>query len=100
LGVEEVRLKATAEDGKRFESSLQVTYIKDCRTQFVDLPMISINQRQSKITLSVEELKFALDLENCPVEGMSLVEEQPTESIDAGTSQEQFDIDLDLVEVE
>jgi hypothetical protein len=50
--------------------------------------------------LSVAELKIAQDLLNCPVEGLKLIEEQPTESIDEGVSQQQFYEDLKLFKIE
>ena len=50
--------------------------------------------------MSVAELKIAQDLQNCPVEGLKLIEEQPTESIDKGVSQQQFYEDLKLFKIE
>jgi hypothetical protein len=75
LGVEEVKLKVTADGGSSQEFSLQVTFTIDCREKFVDPAVIIVEQRKKKMTFSLDELKLALDLENCPVEGMSLVEE-------------------------
>lgn len=40
-----------------------------------------------------------LDSINCPVEKLSLIEEQPRESKDQGVSIDQFENDLDLIEV-
>jgi len=68
-----VRLKVTADGGSSYEVSVQVTFTEDCREQFVDPAVISITQRQRKFTLTIDDLDFASDLQNCPVEGMSLV---------------------------
>ena len=100
VGVEEVRLKVTADGGSSYEVSVQVTFIEDCREQFVDPAVITITQRQRKLTLTIDDLDFASDIQNCPVEGLKLIEEQPSESVDAGISEQQFDDDLELIKVE
>lgn len=98
-GTEKVILKATAEGGATFQMSVQIEYTKDCGNEFVDPQVIPITQ-QNKLVLTVEDLKFAKDLLNCPVEGLVLIEEQPTESIDESVSPRQFDEELKLFKVE
>jgi hypothetical protein len=95
-----VRLKVTADGGLSYEVSVQVTFIEDCREQFVDPAVITITQRQRKLTLTIDDLDISSDLQNCPVEGLKLIEEQPSESVDAGISEQQFDDELELIEVE
>ena len=95
-----MRLKVTADGGSSYEVSVQVTFIEDCREQFVDPAVITITQRQRKLTLTIDDLDFASDIQNCPVEGLKLIEEQPSESVDAGISEQQFDDDLELIKVE
>ena len=72
-----MRLKVTADGGSSSEVSVQITFIEDCREQFVDPAVITITQRQRKFTLTIDDLDFANDLQNCPVDGLILIEEQP-----------------------
>lgn len=49
--------------------------------------------------LKLKDLDISLDKENCPVEGMTLVETQPVRSLELGVFSSQFDKDLNLIEV-